>query len=147
MSPVGLAYGSRLSGLYPVGVTTIEAPGLVGLGWADRTARRILFIRPGHGASESDAQRLFSTSILISATRCLLTYVAFPIVTPLVGALTGVAPIIGLPIAVLALVFDVLGIRRFFLAAHRLRWPVTAVYLAVMGLVSYLLAGDIAHFV
>jgi hypothetical protein len=115
---------------------------------ADLIARRVLLIPNARGgATDADAQRLFSTSILISALRCLLSYIVFPIVTPLVGALSGVAPIIGLPIAVLALVFDVLGIRRFFLANHRLRWPVTGIYLAVMGLVAYLLAGDIAHFV
>jgi hypothetical protein len=115
---------------------------------ADAVARRVLLIPSGPGgASEADAQRLFSTSILISALRCLLTYIVFPVVTPLVGALSGVAPIIGIPIAVVALVFDVLGIRRFFLAGHRLRWPVTVIYLAVMGLVAYLLAGDIAYFV
>jgi len=139
-----------------VGVATIEAsplstgrgrPGDLTLTRADAVARRLLFIPPESGASESDAQRLFSTSILISALRCLLTYVAFPVITPLVGALTGVAPVVGIPIAVVALVFDVLGIRRFFQARHRLRWPITAIYLAVMGLVSYLLAGDIAHFI
>ena len=137
-------------------VATIEAPPLgprrgrapvAAPTRADAVARRILFIPPESGASDSDAQRLFSTSILISALRCLLTYVAFPVITPLVGALTGVAPIIGIPIAVVALVFDVLGIRRFFQAGHRLRWPITAIYLAVMGLVSYLLAGDITHFI
>ena len=115
---------------------------------ADAVARRVLLIHPGPvGVSEDDAQRLFSTSIFISALRCLLTYIVFPVVTPLVGAFSGVAPVIGIPIAVVALVFDVLGIRRFFVAGHRLRWPVTAIYLAVMGLVAYLLAGDIAHFV
>lgn len=108
--------------------------------------RRLLLIPAGGRGSEYDAQRLFSASILLSALRCLLTYIAFPVITPLVGAMAGVAPIIGIPIAVVALVFDVLGIRRFFLAGHRLRWLVTVIYLAVMGLVSYLLAGDIAHF-
>lgn len=98
-------------------------------------------------ASESDAQRIFSTSILLSALRCLISYIALPVLTPLVGAIAGVAPVIGIPIAVTALTFDVLGMRRFFLARHRLRWPVTFIYLAVMGMVSYLLAGDIAHFV
>ena len=137
-------------------VASVEAParapvprsGRAPVSKADAVARRVLLIPPGPGdTSDADAQRLFSTSILISALRCLLTYIVFPVVTPLVGALSGVAPVIGIPIAVVALVFDVLGIRRFFVAGHRLRWPVTAIYLAVMGLVAYLLAGDIAHFV
>lgn len=114
---------------------------------ADLVMRRVLFIPAGGAATESDAQRIFSASILLSALRCLLTYIAFPVITPLIGAATGVAPVIGIPIAVVALTFDVLGIRRFFLAGHHLRWPVTVIYLAVMGMVSYLLAGDIAHFV
>jgi hypothetical protein len=124
-------------------VTAVQTPGR-----ADVVVRRLLFIPDDSGrVSDADAQRLFSTSIFISALRCLLTYVAFPVITPLVGAVAGVAPVIGIPIAVVALVFDVLGIRRFFRAGHRMRWPITVIYLAIMGMVSYLLAGDIAHFV
>jgi hypothetical protein len=79
----------------------------------------------------------------LSALRCLLSYVVFPIVTPLVGAAASVGPAIGLPIAVLALVFDVMGIRRFWLAGHRWRWAMTGIYVLVMALVTTLLVGDI----
>jgi hypothetical protein len=88
---------------------------------------------------------LFSTSILLSATRCLLGYVIFPIVTPALGAAAGVAPIIGIPLGILALVFDVRGIRRFFVADHKWRWPITGLYLAVMVLVTILLVRDFIH--
>ena len=111
---------------------------------ADAAMCKILCIPDQRAAvSESDVQRLFSASILISAARCLLSYVVLPIVTPLIGAATSVGPAIGIPIAVVALVFDVRGIRRFWLAKHRSRWAFTYVYLAVMGLVTALLVIDL----
>ncbi len=110
----------------------------------DQVVRKLLCIGPGKcPVTDESAQRLFSTSITISALRCLLSYVVFPVITPIVGVSTGVGPYIGIPIALLALYFDVLGIRRFWLASHRLRWPVTFIYLAVIGLVLTLLVGDV----
>jgi hypothetical protein len=110
----------------------------------DGTMRRLLFIPTGATSTDRRAQRLFSTSMLVSAVRCLLTYIVLPVLSPLIGASTGVGPAIGIPLAVVALVFDVLGIRRFFLANHRLRWPITGVYLAVICLVLALLGENIA---
>jgi hypothetical protein len=88
---------------------------------------------------------MFSFSIVLSALRCLLSYVVFPIATPALGLATGVGPVIGIPIAVLALFFDVVGIRRFWVNNHRWRWGMTVLYAAVMVLVSALLVGDIVH--
>jgi hypothetical protein len=107
---------------------------------ADRFMRRVLRIperRPA--ASEDGAHRIFSVSILLSALRCLLTYIFLPIITPLLGAATSVGPAIGIPLALVALVFDVLGIRRFWLADHRWRWSMTGVYAVVMAFVVALL--------
>ena len=110
---------------------------------ADEVVRKLLRVPPRQTVSAASAQRLFSASMVLSGLRCLLSYIVFPVVTPVLGTAAGVAPVIGIPIAVVALYFDVLGIRRFWLADHRWRWPVTAVYLAVMGLVVSLLVGDI----
>jgi hypothetical protein len=115
---------------------------------ADMVMRRLLFVPAGPATvGDGPAQRMFSVSILISAGRCLLSYVVFPILTPVLGVATGVGPAVGLPIAVLALVFDVIGIRRFWVADHRWRWGMTLIYAAVMGLVSALLVGDIVDLV
>ncbi|HXY43388.1 MAG TPA: hypothetical protein VEH29_04315 [Acidimicrobiales bacterium] len=114
---------------------------------ADVVMRRLLRVpdvRPTRQANEA-AHRLFSTSILLSATRCLLGYVIFPIAAPALGAAAGFTPIIGIPLGLVALVFDVRGIRRFFVADHRWRWPITGLYLAVMVLVVILLVRDFAH--
>ena len=106
--------------------------------------RRLLFVPDGPATvGEASAHRIFNVSIALSALRCLLSYVVFPIVTPLVGAATDVGPAIGIPIAVVALFFDVMGIRRFWLAGHRWRWLMTVIYVLVMSLVTSLLVGDI----
>jgi hypothetical protein len=125
------------------------APGspLVERSTPDVIARRMLFIpdvRPPARSTDA-AQRLFSAAMLISATRCLLGYVVFPILAPMLGAAAGLAPIIGIPLGILALVFDVKGIRRFFVADHKWRWPIAALYLAVMVLVVILLVHDLSH--
>jgi hypothetical protein len=115
---------------------------------ADVAMRRLLFVPAGPTTVGDDAvHRMFSFSIVLSALRCLLSYVVFPIATPALGLATGVGPAIGIPIALLALFFDVVGIRRFWLTDHRWRWAMTFVYAAVMVLVSALLIGDIAHLV
>ncbi len=106
--------------------------------------RRLLRIPDGPAkVGDEAAHRLFSVSILLSALRCLLTYVALPILSPLLGAATGVGPYIGIPLAVVALVFDVMGIRRFWLADHRWKWSVSLIYLLVMGFVTALLVLEV----
>ena len=112
----------------------------------DVAMRRILRV-PDAGCplvSDQAAHRLFSTSILLSAVRCLLGYVVFPLMGPVIGA-TGVGPAVGIPVGILALWFDVRGIRRFWLADHRWRWPITGIYVAVMVLVTILLVRDLLH--
>jgi hypothetical protein len=113
---------------------------------ADDGMRRLLRI-PGDQTpiDESETHRIFSLSILLSATRCLLSYVLLPIVLPLIGVARGVGPAIGIPIGVLALVFDYLGIRRFWLADHHRRWAFSALYAVVGTMVAVLLVADIAH--
>jgi hypothetical protein len=94
---------------------------------------------------ESETHRIFSVSILLSATRCLLSYIALPILLPLIGIARGVGPAIGIPIGLLALVFDYLGMRRFWLADHHRRWAFSALYAVVGAMVAVLVVVDIAH--
>lgn len=111
---------------------------------ADRAVRRVLRVPERRPAlSEDSTNRIFSFSILLSATRCLLSYIVLPILTPLLGAATSVGPDIGIPLAAVALYFDVKGVRRFWLADHRWRWQMTGIYGAVMGLVVALLVLNI----
>lgn len=116
---------------------------------AEPMVRRLLVVpepvtRPPRSADTS-AHRLFNVSMALSGLRCLLGYVVLPIVTPALGAAARVGPIVGVPIAVVALTFDVMAVRRFWAADHPWRWRVTFVYAVVMAMVLALLIGDIVH--
>ena len=115
---------------------------------ADLVVRRVLRIRERPaGVTSASAYSTFQKSMLISATRCTLTYVVFPFVLPAVGFATGVGPILGVIIGVLAITCDVFTIRRFFAVDHKYRWHFSTVALAVIGLLSVLLVQDIVHLV
>jgi hypothetical protein len=111
---------------------------------ADETMRRVLRV-PGdqEPIDESETHRIFSASIFLSALRCLLSYIVLPVVLPAIGVARGVGPAIGIPVGILALTFDYLGIRRFWLADHRQRWAFTALYAVVGGMVLALVIVDI----
>ncbi|MGH9030426.1 MAG: hypothetical protein ACRDV4_12530 [Acidimicrobiales bacterium] len=118
---------------------------------AEPVVRRLLLVPPpgpAHkhaGATEASAQRLFNVSMVLSGLRCLLSYVVLPVITPAIGAAARVGPVIGIPIAVVALVFDVMAVRRFWLADHRWRWGISAIYVVVICMVLGLLVADIVH--
>jgi hypothetical protein len=113
---------------------------------ADLFMRHLLRIPDVQPAiDESETHRIFGTSIFLSALRCLLSYIVLPIVLPAIGVAKGVGPIIGIPVGVLALTFDYLGIRRFWLADHHQRWAFTALYAAVGGMVLALVIVDIVN--
>lgn len=118
---------------------------------ADRAVSRLLRVSEVDTSLEKqeDAQRLFSVAMVISGLRCILSYVIFPFVLPALGlgATAGVGPAIGIPVGVVALFFDLRGIRRFWVANYRYKWHMTVVYLLVIGLVSYLVLADIVQLV
>ena len=114
---------------------------------ADVAVRRLLRIPDQASGSEAAAHSAFSRSMLISATRCTLTYVVLPFLAPLLGLAAGVGPVLGLVIGAAALVANVATIRRFWLADHRWRWAYTALSVGVMVLVAALMVGDVADLV
>jgi hypothetical protein len=101
----------------------------------DRTA--------GPASEEGAATRAFSASMLISATRCLLTYVVFPWILPAVGVAGGVGPGVGLVVGAVALASNAVSIRRFWAADHRWKWPITMLNIGVIALVSILVVDDV----
>ena len=100
---------------------------------------------PTATASRQAAERRFSQSMVVSGTRCLLAYIIFPYVIPLLGLADLVGPAVGVAIGVVAIVFNGVSIRRFWRGNHRLKWPLSVVNLAVMGLMFYLAVGDVAE--
>jgi hypothetical protein len=114
---------------------------------ADVAMRRLLRIPDGRTATEGAAQRAFSTSVLVSAVRCVLTYLVLPFVAPALGLATGVGPAIGIPIGAVAIACNVMTIRRFWAADHRWRWAYTALAVTVIALLLVLMARDVATLV
>jgi len=94
--------------------------------------------------AHDDAHRVFSTSILISATRCTLTYVVLPLLAPLVGWLSDVGPVLGLVIGTVAIVANIVSIRRFWSSQHPWRWPMMVLNASVIVLLVILLVVDLS---
>jgi hypothetical protein len=90
---------------------------------ADRRMRRLLCLpEDAPRVSIIDAQRAFGKSVALSGVRCLLTYVAIPLLGPLVGASGAVGPVLGLILGTVSMVAIVFATRRFFAADHKYRW-------------------------
>jgi hypothetical protein len=112
----------------------------------DRFMRRLLRLPPdGPKATAADAQRAFQTSLMVATVRCLLMYIVFPFVLPLVGLSRGVGPLIGLPISIAAIVAIVMSIRRFWRADHSKRWHYTILGTTVIGFLVVLVVLDLTE--
>ncbi len=96
----------------------------------------------GPGQNNEPAERVFSKSVVISGIRCLLTYIVFPFVAPIVGIASSTGAIIGVLIGLVAIVFNVLSIRRFFASNHPYRWWASAMNAAVIVLLLVLFVVD-----
>jgi hypothetical protein len=104
---------------------------------------------PAGGATDAGAPadagaKAFSLSVLISGIRCTLTYVVFPWLLPFLGLAAGVGSAIGLVVGVVAIVFNVLSIRRVWRTDFRLKWPVTVFNSTIILMLLVLFALDLA---
>jgi hypothetical protein len=134
------ALAGSSAGLCPV------PPGAGQRSAADLVVRKVLRIRDRPtGLSENAAYSAFQRSMLISAIRCTLTYVIFPFVLPAAGFATGVGPVLGIAIGLVAITCDVFTIRRFFSVDHRWRWQFSAIAGTVICLLLILMVQDIVH--
>ena len=106
--------------------------------------RKLLRVDAAPRRSRTELHQAFSRSILVSAARCLLTYVLLPFVAPAFHLAAGVGPWIGLPLGTVAVVSNVVSMRRFWAAEHRWRWAYTVVGASVIVLVLMLMAADVA---
>jgi hypothetical protein len=102
--------------------------------------------RPAPG-DENEAARLFSLSIVISGTRCLLTYIVFPWVLPVLGIAGGVGPVVGVVVGVVAIAFNLLSIRRWRASGHAWRVPLMTFNSVVIVFLIVLVALDVSELV
>jgi hypothetical protein len=115
---------------------------------ADRFMRRVLRLPvDAPTASADQARKAFQTSLAVATVRCLLMYIVFPFVLPLIGVARGVGPWIGLAISILAIVAITMSIRRFWRADHSKRWHYTVFGTIVMCFLIVLVVQDLAEIV
>ena len=98
-------------------------------------------------ADQNEAARLFSLSIVISGTRCLLTYIVFPWVLPVLGIAGGVGPVVGVVVGVVAIAFNILSIRRWRASGHAWRVPLMTLNSVVIVFLLVLVAIDVSRLV
>jgi hypothetical protein len=98
-------------------------------------------------ATAAQARKAFQTSLAVATVRCLLMYIVFPFVLPLIGVAKGVGPWIGLPISLLAIGCIVMSIRRFWRADHSKRWHYTIFATVVMCFLAVLVVQDLAEII
>jgi len=111
---------------------------------ADRFMRRLLRLPEGRTATAAEARSAFQKSIFISAARCVLMYVFFPFVLPLIGVAKGVGPVIGVIIGTLAIVSITFSIRRFWRADHSKRWHYTIFGIVIIAFLVVLAVADVS---
>lgn len=123
-------------------------------GLGDRLMRKVLLLDALSGpASPASSDRqaaakaqnvVFPLALLVSAVRCVLTYLILPALGPVLQLTGDTAPIVGIVIGAVSMAALYLATRRFFAADHRWRWR----YAGLAGAVSLLLivqaAGDVA---
>ena len=93
--------------------------------------------------AEGPAERVFSTSVVVSGVRCFLAYVLFPWLLPAAGIASGVGSGSGLAIGAVHIVFNIESIRRFQRSGHRWLCLITALNSGIIVLLAVLMVIDL----
>ena len=91
--------------------------------------------------------RMFSKSMVISGIRCMLSYVVFPWLLPVLGVTGTVGPLIGIPIALVAIWFNISSIKRFTKSGHQLKKLIIPINTAVIALLLVLVVFDVLELI
>lgn len=103
---------------------------------ADRFMRRLLGVSEVNRRSGAGAHRAFRISVVASGIRCLITYLAVPVLVPAASLAGWVAAPIGIALCAVAVVNGIISVRRFWASDNRSRW----MYTAFMGVIFAILA-------
>lgn len=127
--------------------THVQAPAVTGRGAADRFMRRLLRVSGTDRNVVGDAHRAFRTSVVISAVRCLITYLVVPIAVPLLSFAGVFAAPIGIALCIVAVVNGVVSVRRFWVSDHSMKWLYTWFIVVVFIVLGIALYADITRLV
>lgn len=105
-------------------------------GAPDRIMRRLTGVTELDRRSGAGAHRAFRISVVLSALRCLITYVAIPIIIPILSLSGWVAGPVGIALCAVAAINGVVSVRRFWRADHRHRWTYTFFIVIVFAILT-----------
>ncbi|WP_131104883.1 hypothetical protein [Ornithinimicrobium sufpigmenti] len=103
---------------------------------ADRWMRRMLGVTRVDLGSGEGAHHTFRISVVISALRCVVTYVVVPVLLPILSLGGWVAAPVGLALCAVAAVTGAISLRRFWRADHTHRWTYTAFIAVVFAILA-----------
>lgn len=110
----------------------------------DRVMRRLLGITARTGSSVG-AHRAFRISVIVSAVRCLITYLVVPIAVPLLSLAGWVAAPVGIALCIYAVINGVVSLRRFWGFDHPRRWLYTGFMAVVFVILAIALVSDLSQ--
>lgn len=126
----------NLSQMQSAAVTPRPVPSFRSESGADRLMRRLLGVTGIDRRSGQGAHRAFRIAVVVSAVRCLITYLAIPVLVPVLSLSGWVAAPVGIALCAVAVVNGIVALRRFWISDHRYRW----MYTVFMGIVFLILA-------
>lgn len=136
--------GTAVSALGPDGAVAratspSSAPSAPSRSATDRLARRVLLLRDAEPRALVDLQG----SLVLSAVRCIISYVLIPVALPLVAWTGVVATPVALVLAVVAIGMATRSLRRVWQADWTHRWAYTAFIVVVVGLLAVSIVVDV----
>ncbi len=127
--------------------TALQTPTVERVPAADRFMLRLLRISATDRSKAAGAHRALRTSMIVSALRCIVTYVALPLLAPVVSFAGVLATPLGIALSAAALVSGTISLRRFWVSDYRGKWMYTAFIAVVFAVIAVTLAVDIKRLV
>ena len=124
---------------------TTASPGFRSDAAPDRFMRRLFGVRAPGGDTGEGAHRAFRVSVVVSAVRCIVTYVLVPVLVPLLALSGWVAAPIGIALCVFAVVNGVVSLKRFWGSDHPKSWMYTWFMAAVFVVLAFALVSDLSR--
>lgn len=111
----------------------------------ERFMRALLRISDTDRTQVASAHRALRTSLIVTGIRCLITYVALPLLAPIMSFAGMLATPLGIALGLIALVSGTLSLRRFWVSDHRGKWMYTAFIAVVFIIVAVTLTVDLVR--
>lgn len=125
-------------------VSSAVHPSAVAVKPADRFMLRLLRIKKVDKLDEKEvlgAHRAFRLALVFTAFRCIISYVAIPVLVPLISVMGVLATPISVALCLFAFVNGVVSLRRFWKTDHRGKW----LYTWFIAFVFVILAVTLVH--